>query len=286
MTYKAPVRDLTFALDEVADFGRLSAAFPAADAETVAAVLEGAGQLASDVLAPLNRTGDVVGARYENGGVEAAPGFGDAYRQFASGGWNGLSADEAFGGQGLPKALEVAVFEILQAANLSFSLCPMLTLGAIEAIEKNGRCGPEGALPAQAGFRRMDRHDEPDRAAGRLGSRRPHHPRRAGRRRRLATHRPEDLHHLGRPRHDGQYRPSRAGPPAERAARLARQFAVPGAEAAGERGRLAGRPQRRHLRLDRAQARHPRLAHLRHALRGAPAPNWSARRTPGWRRCS
>jgi alkylation response protein AidB-like acyl-CoA dehydrogenase len=138
MTYKAPVRDLTFALDEAADFGRLSAAFPSADAETVAAVLEGAGQLASDVLAPLNRSGDIHGARYENGGVKAAPGFGDAYRQFASGGWNGLAADEAFGGQGMPKALEAAVFEILQAANVSFSLCPMLTLGAIEAIEKNG----------------------------------------------------------------------------------------------------------------------------------------------------
>ncbi len=138
MTYKAPVRDLAFALQEAADFGRLSGAFASADEETVRAVLEGAGALAADVLAPLNRPGDVHGARYENGKVTAAPGFADAYRQFASGGWNSLAADPEFGGQGLPKALEIAVFEIIQAANLSFGLCPMLTQGAIDAIEKNG----------------------------------------------------------------------------------------------------------------------------------------------------
>jgi len=138
MTYKAPVRDLAFALTEAADFSRLAGAFPGADAETVIAVLEAAGQFAGEVLAPLNRAGDTSGARYENGGVIAAPGFANAYGQFASGGWNSLAADAEFGGQGMPKALEIAVFEILDAANLSFSLCPILTLGAIEAIEKNG----------------------------------------------------------------------------------------------------------------------------------------------------
>ncbi|HVN02146.1 MAG TPA: acyl-CoA dehydrogenase [Caulobacteraceae bacterium] len=138
MTYKAPVRDLAFALEEAAGYGRLAGAFPDADAETVAAVLDGAGQFAADVLAPLNRSGDQAGARCENGKVTAAAGFADAYRLFAQGGWNGLAADAEYGGQGMPKAVEIAVFEILQAANLSFGLCPMLTLGAIEAIEKNG----------------------------------------------------------------------------------------------------------------------------------------------------
>ena len=138
MTYKAPVRDLQFALAEAADFGRLAGAFPAADAETIAAVLDAAGQFAGDVLAPLNHSGDVAGARYENGKVIAPAGFGDAYKQFADGGWNSLAADAEYGGQGMPKALETAVFEIIQSANLSFSLCPMLTQGAIEAIEKNG----------------------------------------------------------------------------------------------------------------------------------------------------
>src|SRR6202161_3596187 len=138
MTYKAPVRDLAFALETAAEFSRLSAAFPNTDAETVTAVLDAAGQFARDVLAPLNRVGDTAGARHENGAVLAPRGFADAYRQFAAGGWNSLTADGEFGGQGMPKALETAVFEIIQSANLSFSLCPMLTQGAIEAIEKNG----------------------------------------------------------------------------------------------------------------------------------------------------
>jgi hypothetical protein len=138
MTYKAPVRDLKFALDAAADYGRLASAFPGVDEETTLAVLEGAGAFAVDVVAPLNRPGDREGARYQNGGVQAPSGFGDAYRQFAAGGWNSLAADAQYGGQGLPKALEVAVFEIIQAASLSFGLCPMLTQGAIEAIERNG----------------------------------------------------------------------------------------------------------------------------------------------------
>ncbi len=138
MTYKAPVRDLMFALEEAADFGKLAKLFPGADTETVNAVLEAAGALSSGVLAPLNRAGDQHGAKFENGAVRAAPGFGEAYRQFAEGGWNGLSADPDFGGQGLPKALEIAVFEMVQASNMAFGLCPMLTLAAIEAISSHG----------------------------------------------------------------------------------------------------------------------------------------------------
>jgi hypothetical protein len=138
MSYKPPIRDLDFSLREIAEFGRLESAFPAADADIVAAVLETAGSFAADVLAPLNRSGDLAGARLENGAVRAAPGFADAYRAFAEGGWNGLAAAPEFGGQGLPKALEIAVFEMVQAANMAFGLCPMLTLGAIEALAANG----------------------------------------------------------------------------------------------------------------------------------------------------
>ena len=138
MSYKAPVRDLLFSLKEAAEFARLEAAFPAADAETVAAILEAAGSFSADVLAPLNRPGDVAGARFENGQVRAAPGFAAAYQGFAQGGWNGLSADPRFGGQGLPKALEIAVFEMIQASNMAFGLCPMLTLAAIEALSAHG----------------------------------------------------------------------------------------------------------------------------------------------------
>ncbi|MGI9170545.1 MAG: acyl-CoA dehydrogenase family protein, partial [Caulobacteraceae bacterium] len=138
MTYKAPVRDLIFALEAAADYGRLASLFPGADAATAEAVLEGAGSLCANVLAPLNRSGDVAGARFENGQLRAAPGFADAYRQFAAGGWNGLSAAPEHGGQGLPKALEIAVFEMVQGANMAFGLCPMLTLAAIEALTSLG----------------------------------------------------------------------------------------------------------------------------------------------------
>src|SRR5579862_6036696 len=138
MTYSPPLRDLHFALEHVAGAGRLRDCFAGYDAETETAVLEAAGRLACDVLAPINRTGDKEGARFENGRVFAAPGFAAAYRAFAEGGWNGLSADPAFGGQGLPKALEIAVFEMVQAANMAFGLCPMLTLAAIEALSLHG----------------------------------------------------------------------------------------------------------------------------------------------------
>jgi len=138
MSFKPPVRDLEFSLRAAADFDRLEAAFPAADADTVSAVLEAAGSFAADVLAPLNRSGDLAGARLENGVVRTAPGFADAYKAFADGGWMGLTAEAEHGGQALPKALEIAVFEMIQAANMAFGLCPMLTLGAIEALAIHG----------------------------------------------------------------------------------------------------------------------------------------------------
>jgi len=138
MSYNPPIRDLQFSLRTAAEFERLEAAFPAADADTVTAILDAAGAFAADVLAPLNRTGDLSGARLENGIVRTAPGFADAYKAFAEGGWNGLTADPEHGGQGLPKALEIAVFEMVQAANMAFGLCPMLTLAAIEAFQTHG----------------------------------------------------------------------------------------------------------------------------------------------------
>jgi len=140
MTFRAPVRDLLFCLHQIVDVDRLMTldAFSDLDAETLAAVLDGAGALASDVLAPLNRGGDQIGATYQNGKVTAAPGFAGAYKAFAEGGWGSLAADPAYGGQGLPKVVELAAFEMMHAANMAFSLCPMLTGGAIEAIHAHG----------------------------------------------------------------------------------------------------------------------------------------------------
>ncbi len=131
MSFRAPVRDLAFALKTIEHPELLRRAFPDLDDDTVQAVLEAAGAFADNELAPLNRKGDLEGARYENGVVTAAPGFADAYRHFVEQGWNSLSADPQYGGQGLSKAMELAVFEMVHAANMAFGLCPMLTQGAI-----------------------------------------------------------------------------------------------------------------------------------------------------------
>ena len=140
MAFAAPVSSLQFALVHIAEIERLKAggAFPDFDLELLEAVLQGGAALADGVLAPINRQGDKVGARFENGKVVCAPGFADAYRQFAEGGWNGLAAAPDYGGQGLPKALELAVFEMVHAANMALGLCPLLTQGAIEAIYEHG----------------------------------------------------------------------------------------------------------------------------------------------------
>jgi len=137
MSYMPPIPDLTLALT-VAGADALRAPFDNFDSETTEAILDAAGGLAAGALAPLNRVGDEIGARFENGKVIPVPGFADAYQAFAGGGWNGLSASPEFGGQGLPKALEVCVYEMMQSANMSFALCPMLTQGAIEALTAHG----------------------------------------------------------------------------------------------------------------------------------------------------
>ena len=140
MSFQAPVKDLLFTLTRVVEVGRLSqsAAFADLDEETLAAVLEAAGAVTTDILAPLNRRGDQAGALYQNGKVTAAPGFAEAYKAFSEGGWMSLSADPEYGGQGLPKVLELAVYEMVHAANMAFGLCPMLTEGAVEAIHAHG----------------------------------------------------------------------------------------------------------------------------------------------------
>jgi len=139
MTYRAPLTDIAHAL-KVAGLDDLVAtgAFDGADRDTVTAVLEAAGQFTEGVLAPLNRSGDAEGVRLENGKVRSATGFADAWKQYAQGGWTGLAADPAFGGQGLPKVLAMAAFEMAHAANMSFALCPLLGEGAIHLLSLHG----------------------------------------------------------------------------------------------------------------------------------------------------
>jgi alkylation response protein AidB-like acyl-CoA dehydrogenase len=137
MSFRASARDLAFAL-RAAGFDAVRARHPDLDADTAEAVLDGAARFATEVLAPLNRVGDTQGARFRDGQVRAPEGFTQAYRAFAAGGWTALSADPEHGGQGLPKALEIAVSEMFQAGNMAFALCPMLTLGAAEALARHG----------------------------------------------------------------------------------------------------------------------------------------------------
>jgi alkylation response protein AidB-like acyl-CoA dehydrogenase len=138
MTFRAPLRDLTLSLQIAGHPALLAKGFPELDGDTVAAVLEAAGAFVEKELAPLNRKGDQVGAAYANGKVTAAPGFPEAYQAFVAGGWNSLSADPEHGGQGLTKAMELAVFEMVHASNMAFGLCPMLTQAAIEALTLHG----------------------------------------------------------------------------------------------------------------------------------------------------
>ncbi len=138
--YVAPLRDMKFVIEELADLEGVRAlpGLEEASADLVEAVLTEAGRLASEVLSPINRDGDATGARLEDGGVVTAPGWRDAYRTFVEGGWASLSFDPAFGGQGLPWLVSTAVQEMQKSANLAFGLCPMLTQAAVEAITHHG----------------------------------------------------------------------------------------------------------------------------------------------------
>ena len=140
MTYRAPINDMLLALNHGAG---LQAAVKAGhygdfDGDITAAVLEEAGKFASDVLAPLNRIGDENGIKLDGGKVTTAPGWPDAYQRWIAGGWNAVSGPEAFGGQGLPLAINAACTEIWSASNIAFGLCPLLTLSAIEALDAHG----------------------------------------------------------------------------------------------------------------------------------------------------
>jgi alkylation response protein AidB-like acyl-CoA dehydrogenase len=108
------------------------------DGDIAAAVLEEAGRFATDVLAPLNRVGDEHGIKLEDTNVITAPGWPDAYKRWTAAGWNAVSGPEAFGGQGLPLAINAACTEIWSASNIAFGLCPLLTLSAIEALDAHG----------------------------------------------------------------------------------------------------------------------------------------------------
>jgi 3-(methylthio)propanoyl-CoA dehydrogenase len=129
-----------FVLDHIVGIADLAATdrFAAASTDVIDAVLEGAGQFAAGEWAPLNQIGDRVGARWTPLGVQMPDGFVAAYGAYVEGGWGAIAVPEIWGGQGLPFALQVAVQETLGTANMAFALCPMLTMGAIEALLHHG----------------------------------------------------------------------------------------------------------------------------------------------------
>ena len=138
--YTAPLQDMRFVLKEIVGLDRLAAmpGLEAAEAEIVDAVLEEAARFARNVIAPTNAAGDQHGSVVENGVVRTAPGFKEAYKQFREGGWNGVPFDPAHGGGGLPWAVAMATQEMITAGNMAFSLCPLLTQGAVEAMAAHG----------------------------------------------------------------------------------------------------------------------------------------------------
>jgi len=140
-TYRAPLAEMQFVLNDLAGLGQVASlpGFEEAAPDVVAAILEEAAKFAADVLDPLNRSGDREGARrLDDGSVRTPEGFKDAYERFCANGWNGLTKNPHYGGQGLPQLVATAVEEMWHGSNMAFDLCPLLTQGAIEALELVG----------------------------------------------------------------------------------------------------------------------------------------------------
>ena len=138
MPYVAPVKDMLFVMNELAGLADI-VAYPAyaqagVDVDLAPAILEESAKFNQDVVAPLNWPGDQNPSSWKDGVVTTTPGFKEAFEQFAAAGWQGVVHPAEFGGQGLPKLIAAACFEMLHSASLSFALCPMLTDGAIEAL--------------------------------------------------------------------------------------------------------------------------------------------------------
>ena len=140
MSYVAPLKDMLFVMNELADLAAVNALPGCEDAtpETVEAVLEENARFCSEVIAPLNKAGDQHPSTWKDGKVTTTPGFKEAFKAYGDAGWQGVQHPIDFGGQGLPKLVATPCMEMLNAANLSFALCPLLTDGAIEALMTAG----------------------------------------------------------------------------------------------------------------------------------------------------
>jgi alkylation response protein AidB-like acyl-CoA dehydrogenase len=138
--YQAPLKDMKFVLNELAGLGEVAKlpGYAEATPDTVEAILEEASKFASGVLDPINYSGDQEGSKWVDGAVRTPKGFAQAYKQFCEGGWNALPFETEWGGQSLPRLVSTPVQEMWKSSNMSFSLCPLLTQGAIEALLLRG----------------------------------------------------------------------------------------------------------------------------------------------------
>ena len=136
MSYKAPLKDMLFNMAHVADIAQIAQipSFEDAGFDTAEAVLQECAKFNEGVLSPLNWEGDKHPSSFHAGEVRTTPGFKEAFQQYAEAGWQGLQHPTEFGGQGLPKTIGAACVEMINAANMSFALCPLLSDGAIEAL--------------------------------------------------------------------------------------------------------------------------------------------------------
>ena len=140
MTFASPVKQMIFALKEMANYSEIieSELWPDLDDNFIETLLNEAAKLADNSIAPLNQSADKAGSILNNGNVSTAPGFKEAYKELVNSSWGTLSGLKDYGGQGLPKTIAVMIQELWNTSCMSFSLCPMLTQGAIEAISHHG----------------------------------------------------------------------------------------------------------------------------------------------------
>ena len=138
--YNAPLREMQFVINELVPLSEITAlpGYEEAGEELAGAILDEAAKFANGVLSPLNWIGDQQGAVLNGNAVTTPKGFKEAYEQFSQAGWIGLACDPEYGGQGLPALLSTAVNEMWNSANMAFTLCPLLTAGAIDAITHHG----------------------------------------------------------------------------------------------------------------------------------------------------
>ena len=255
MGLTAPPAETTWLLHHVLGFDGLP------EGDTLA-VLEQATRFGEARLAPLDRDGDRIGARFADGAVTPPPGFAEAFRSFAEDGWMGIAASPEHGGQGLPHAVALAAFEPFSSSNMAFALCPMLTQDAITLLEAHADADQKARLltPMVAGrWSGTMCLTEPQSGSDLSGVRTRAVP--------VGGWPPdywaEDLHHLGRARDEREHRASGARAAAGCAGRQRRDLAVRGAARVARR-----QPQCAAVPVDRAQAGHPWQPDLRDGVRG------------------